>query len=322
MADQDIQYIPLPEIYDRRSLNSLYREIPLKDSASRTLRKYFSAMANLYGIIPLRKAYEIISEQSPSLATEEEFLAFAEISRHECKDYCILGADEIFTNVKDCSPLDREIISVMLFDEDTEDMDLYLQTKQLQQGKPYYVPKKTDLLRYSDSSYCDDTPEAKALRDFIKGRVDSDDTEAAADDTIAETIFQLIYFSVRSHPDSLPKIIERMLSAEDVFEKSMINIEKFASLHQAFHNATRMQCNRGHTPNEIQSMTPPAKRVPNLISFAPGMHMPNDDLRISTLKEIAQAKAGGNRQQPPQKIGRNAPCPCGSGKKYKRCCGR
>lgn len=24
----------------------------------------------------------------------------------------------------------------------------------------------------------------------------------------------------------------------------------------------------------------------------------------------------------PQKVGRNSPCPCGSGKKYKRCCGR
>jgi preprotein translocase subunit SecA len=23
-----------------------------------------------------------------------------------------------------------------------------------------------------------------------------------------------------------------------------------------------------------------------------------------------------------KKIGRNAPCPCGSGKKYKKCCGR
>ena len=23
-----------------------------------------------------------------------------------------------------------------------------------------------------------------------------------------------------------------------------------------------------------------------------------------------------------EKIGRNAPCPCGSGKKYKKCCGR
>lgn len=24
----------------------------------------------------------------------------------------------------------------------------------------------------------------------------------------------------------------------------------------------------------------------------------------------------------PPKVGRNAPCPCGSGKKYKKCCGR
>ena len=24
----------------------------------------------------------------------------------------------------------------------------------------------------------------------------------------------------------------------------------------------------------------------------------------------------------PPKIGRNAPCPCGSGKKYKKCCGK
>jgi hypothetical protein len=27
-----------------------------------------------------------------------------------------------------------------------------------------------------------------------------------------------------------------------------------------------------------------------------------------------------HREQP--KIGRNEPCPCGSGKKYKKCCGR
>ena len=43
----------LPEQYTRRELNALYREIPLKDSTSRTLRKYLLAMANLYGIISL-----------------------------------------------------------------------------------------------------------------------------------------------------------------------------------------------------------------------------------------------------------------------------
>ena len=28
------------------------------------------------------------------------------------------------------------------------------------------------------------------------------------------------------------------------------------------------------------------------------------------------------RNQPRQKIGRNDPCPCGSGKKFKQCCGK
>jgi preprotein translocase subunit SecA len=27
-------------------------------------------------------------------------------------------------------------------------------------------------------------------------------------------------------------------------------------------------------------------------------------------------------QRNEEKIGRNAPCPCGSGKKYKKCCGK
>ena len=45
-------------------------------------------------------------------------------------------------------------------------------------------------------------------------------------------------------------------------------------------------------------------------------------------EELAPAAAGGfdfGRTEPyraPQKVGRNEPCPCGSGKKYKKCCGR
>lgn len=44
--------IPLPEEYSRRQLNALYREIPLKDTVSRLLRKYFNAAANLYALFP------------------------------------------------------------------------------------------------------------------------------------------------------------------------------------------------------------------------------------------------------------------------------
>ena len=55
--------------------------------------------------------------------------------------------------------------------------------------------------------------------------------------------------------------------------------------------------------------------------------------RIQTVKatqegKVAQAaRAGGGVQQPrriaaSQRVGRNDPCPCGSGKKYKACCGK
>lgn len=88
--------VSLPEVYSRRKLNALYREIPLKDTTSRLLRKYFNAMANLYGIIPLRKAYEIISAQCRHPVSKEEFLSFSEIARHECEEYCLLGADELY----------------------------------------------------------------------------------------------------------------------------------------------------------------------------------------------------------------------------------
>jgi hypothetical protein len=37
--------------------------------------------------------------------------------------------------------------------------------------------------------------------------------------------------------------------------------------------------------------------------------------------ELSEAKAQEPYRAPP-KVGRNQPCPCGSGKKYKKCCGR
>jgi hypothetical protein len=32
--------------------------------------------------------------------------------------------------------------------------------------------------------------------------------------------------------------------------------------------------------------------------------------------------AAANSQRPPQRVGRNDPCPCGSGRKFKKCCGQ
>lgn len=194
------QYIEFPEEYTRRELNTLYREIPLKDTTSRLLRKYFNAMANLYGIIPLRKAKEIVFSLSPKLVTEDEFLAFAEIARHECEDYYILGGDELYTDVKHTKPLDREIIDVTLIGESA---DLFMETKRSQQEKPYYVPDKKHLLEYDDPFYCEDTPEKLKLRAFLKERCNlSDERESA--------VFEELLYGVRSITVQTTDVFERL----------------------------------------------------------------------------------------------------------------
>ena len=45
---------------------------------------------------------------------------------------------------------------------------------------------------------------------------------------------------------------------------------------------------------------------------------------IECIDFVKQAQSGAAQQisKPPPKVGRNDPCPCGSGKKYKKCCGK
>lgn len=128
----DDTYIDIPETYSRRKLNAMYREIPLKDTTSRLLRKYFNAMANLYGVIPLRKAWEIVSDQNTDLVSKEEFFTFAEIACHECEDYCIMKDDELYLDGKPTGRLDWKIIDIsLLYDED----DALHEVEVCQQGK-------------------------------------------------------------------------------------------------------------------------------------------------------------------------------------------
>ena len=324
------QYMVFPQEYTRRELNALYREIPLKDTTSRMLRKYFNAMANLYGIIPLHEAKKIIFSLSPKLVTDEEFLAFAEIARHECEGYYILGEDEIYSNVSRTKPLDREIIDVALIGESAT---LFVETKRQQQNKPYYIPDKKHLLEYSDPVYCEETPESLKLRAFLKERCD-------LSDALLADVFYEILQCVRTVTNFGGEVFD-CLEMLGVHLKSQQDAERFFALYSAFHNTTRMPCNRGYTPIELRQMTPPAENLQS-ISLGPNirellqngeldiedfrkqvitMDFPNEAVRFHLLKQLADIKPPATQPVKTTKPGRNDPCPCGSGKKYKKCCG-
>jgi preprotein translocase subunit SecA len=92
----------------------------------------------------------------------------------------------------------------------------------------------------------------------------------------------------------------------------------------------------------MQVVEAPRPAPPEAALAEPQQISPESRRRISTTiddieaefqrkkkKELEEAKmAGGGDGQPVQqrrssgsKVGRNDPCPCGSGKKYKKCCG-
>lgn len=334
------EYIASPEIYGRRKLNALYREIPLKDNTFRTLRKYFSAMANLYGIITIGKAYEIISSQSPKLVTQEEFLAFVEIARHECDYYSILRMDEMYIDGKAGTPFDWELIdSELLFGDEEEDP--YSLTKENQQGKPYYIPGKQELLRYADTTYWEKTPEAYALRDYFSARTDINVANCAL--AFIEIVDEVRYFDPHSGD------MWQYLGSLGIDFSGEKDTQNFMEIYQNFHNNSRMQCNRGHTPLEVRDMMPPQNRGFRSLSLGPNirksiatgeidpqelfkqvltMEMPDEELRMQMLRQIMELGNGRSAQpaknaseNPPKSISRNDLCPCGSGKKYKKCCG-
>ena len=317
-----------PEIYSRRVLNQMYRAIPLKDTTFRLLRKYFNALTNLYGAVPLRQVYKIITAQNPNLVTLDEFLAFSEVARHECEDYYLLGLDELYVDGPDAiDPMDRELIDIALIDES---LDRYHELLRQHQGKPYFVPKNSILLAYEDEFYCEPSPQAVSLRSFLSKRLHNEDT-------IVDSIMEELIYSCRCLDAGIAEVIQRMDQMGITFKKRGLS-EEFIMLYQDFHNNTRMQANRGYTPNELLSLSPPEQQVPQSISLGPNIRkgiadgsirvsdlrhqilsaqLPNEDLRRGLLKELAEI-------QPPRaiKIGRNELCPCGSGKKYKKCCGR
>ena len=88
------------------------------------------------------------------------------------------------------------------------------------------------------------------------------------------------------------------------------DLEEFAALYQNLNNHTHKHANRGNTPDELFSQSARGLQLRQRLTPA--------ENQLSFFEE------------PPRKpkltiVGapsRNGPCPCGSGRKYKNCCGK
>ncbi|QOR36283.1 SEC-C domain-containing protein [Clostridium sp. 'deep sea'] len=157
------------------------------------------------------------------------------------------------------------------------------QVLETQGDKPYYIPAQDLYLKYADDFYYDDSPHLEELRNYIVKNYTNDEEVVTS---LVNDIQGLI--SVKA---SLDVILESFYKYKIQF-KSAKQLKKIVPYITNVQNNTRIYTNRGFSDNELRIMR---GQKPQNINTKP-------------IKS--------------KKIGRNEPCPCGSGKKYKKCCGR
>ncbi|MFC3342160.1 YecA family protein [Paenibacillus abyssi] len=150
------------------------------------------------------------------------------------------------------------------------------------ENKPRYVPNNEELLRYEDDFYFEMTPQLMQLRLFILNQLN--DNSVLADNLIHD--IQLLC----SMEEPL-QVVFNELERRGIEFQTFDQAKKIAHLVTEVYNHTRLWSNCGHTPAELSATR--GNRVNPVIL---------------------------GQRVVPLKIGRNDPCPCGSGLKYKKCC--
>jgi Plasmid pRiA4b ORF-3-like protein/SEC-C motif len=154
-------------------------------------------------------------------------------------------------------------------------------------GKPFYIPEKEELLRYADGHYYEKTSHQEKLAKML-----AKDFFGGSTLMVQEEIDELI-LEFQADDANLQKIIQGFFGRFECKDEKQLN--EYAQALFMISNSTRIWENRGHTPSELGQLARPHQQPLPTIPF--------------------QMIEGG-------KVGRNEPCPCGSGKKYKKCCGK
>lgn len=151
------------------------------------------------------------------------------------------------------------------------------------EGRPYYVPEQEILMSYADGGYFEVTPQLVALKTYVQERMSCD--EVTAEDLIDD--IQMLC--------AMEEPLEELLyefERRDIVFKDQRQSKEVLGLLKEVQQTTRLWHLGGHTLKELEG---PA-----------------------AAKAAATARTAATSAKP----GRNDPCPCGSGLKYKKCCGK
>ena len=210
--------------------------------------------------------------------------------------------------------------------------DRYKNLLDIQAGKDFYIPNAQEVLDYARNLYLSQEPAYQNFREFLQHEIRMTYDEADAE---ALEIWDKIQFDI-----DFTEIVQYFI---DVYEDLLddIKIEEIIPLLQELNNSTRMQIHRGHTPNEMMrkgmeegrfsqrpTVVPGSAEAASLLKSASeelkemGVCVDFDSNAVIVPNNSSQNNVFGQVANSFKKIYPNDPCPCGSGKKFKKCCGK
>lgn len=181
----------------------------------------------------------------------------------------------------------------------------------------FFIPSAELINEISAKGYEASAPVYKKLRTFLKNRLKFNFEEA-------EKWCVEVWTACNENISSIELFENMQIHGIDSKNDKVIN-ELMNIIADAYSN-TRVIENRGHTLNEIERYSNFSVDADLELNFSKMMNDAMEKMREMGYSESdileAITEFGNELMGEETKVGRNDPCPCGSGKKYKKCCGK
>lgn len=296
----------------------------LKQCRKGWLVKCIHFFIQYYGIAPIEVIYEMYRQKVKD--SIDEMIGMLWEMPVDIVESCLFTMDKLgMEGWPKENPLYSEkgiFVHLQLFQDAEFD---YLLRQQM--DKDFYIPSAQQIDEICRIGYEASSSAYKKLESFFTKKLKFSYEQAVT--------WCLQVWANSYEGESPSKIINKMTEANIEFEEKMIN--ELLELLVTAHNNTRMKENRGYKPSEMvrkksvdkmPTIVPASSNAAAILKDAApqlqAMGVPvdlngNTDVIQTTMFPIG---LNGEPIRVEKKIYPNDPCPCGSGKKYKKCCGK
>lgn len=291
-------------------LNMVKDFVELPKESWKQMAEYYLAAGNLYGVAPLDIIHEKYNLHNPNVS----FYTFSKFaitfSNRENMRFSIL--DEKGKTLTNDDHEGRK--AAFIADYTVMENNAFNYVRSMQEDKPWFLPPEEEFLRYADESYVEENEQFHRLRTHLLSL-------GLAAEKAKNCMFDVVD-STRIFEED-PQVIFNILEHYKIRLKNLKAHNDFLKLYWELSQNTRSHLDCGYTRTEMSSLLQKqsGEKAPKTFicdSLRQGVNRHEVDF-FQPMGEIMPFPLPRAAEKKP---GRNEPCPCGSGKKYKRCCGK